>query len=359
VKAGIGENWEDVRDGFLAWCERNRRPDTVRGYRSALGAVEGGPIWHDFAIIRGKPAVSITTKDLVAVRKSISGRGHIRQANLTVSALKTCFNWYFDETGSPLEMSPARPLMKSMDRKQEQEEAEVKDDGGLILTQEQMGLYVWGLSLCRNPAARLASCLQAMTGQRRMTACRARKSEFVAHEQYGKLWRMTPTGDKTHAWRVLPLPEFALQVVEDATVMTRADNPYLFPQQREARVGSGMDGHLSERVVSKVIEDMRKEGGPLHGLPFLPSTHTPRRTMISVLGPRMGRFTVDGRQLERKDVEMITHADEGREGTASQIYDKSQYLDVKYAILQGWQEWVMEGYAMVLKKRGEPGKAAA
>lgn len=361
VHHGIGENWEAVRDAFLAWCAEHRRPDTTRGYRSSLGAVEGGPIWHDFEPVRGKPIVTITTKDLVQVRTNVVKRGsrgsgdNLRQADLTVSALKACFKWYLNQPDSLIESSPAALLGKVMERKKVDEDEDVEQ--GRVMTQEEMGLYVWGLSFCKNPAARLASCLQAVTGQRRMTACRARKRQFIDHEQYGMVWRLGGSAEKTHAWRALPLPEFARGVVKDALIMTRADNAYLFPQQRERKAGSGMDGHLSERRVSKVIEDMRENGGPLANMPFLPSTHDLRRTMVSVIGPRMHRFTVDGRTLTRKDVEMITHVNEGREGTAALIYDKSEYFDVKYSILEDWQAWIMEGYAAVVKKLGEPGAA--
>ena len=40
---------------------------------------------------------------------------------------------------------------------------------------------------------------------------------------------------------------------------------------------------------------------------------------------------------------MITHLDEGRETTATLVYDKNEYLDVKLAILTEWQDYVVEG----------------
>lgn len=348
VSHGIGESWEAVRDAFLAWVEKNRRPDTARGYRSSLGAVESGPIAKDFEPIHGKPVVSVTTKDLVRVRTNIVRRGggeKLRQADLTVAALKSCFKWYINQESSLIETSPAESLGKVMERKKEDEEVDAET--GRALSQDEIGLLIWGLAYCPNPAARLAVSLQLATGQRRMTVCRARKSQFIEHEEFGLVWRLPGSGEKTAAWRVLPLPDLARMTVENALGLTRPDNPYLFPQQRPRRTGASMDGHLSERRVSKVIEDMRKDGGPLAGLAFAPSTHDLRRTLITVMGPRMHTYTIDGRTLSRKDVEMITHADEGREGTASLVYDKSEYLAVKHAVLSEWQAWVMEGLERV------------
>ena len=348
VKHGIGESWEEVRDAFLSWAAENRRPDTARGYRSALGAVEGGPIWRDFEPIRGKPVLSITTKDLVRVRSNVVSRGkgdNLRQADLTVAALKSCFKWYLNQPDSLIETNPAESLGKVMERKKE--DGEVEADEGRVLSQDEVGLFVWGLEFCPNPAARFAAALQLATGQRRMTVCRARKSQFIEHPEFGMLWRLAGSSEKTASWRVLPLPELARITVENSRIIARADNPFLFPQQRERRAGAGMDGHLSERRVSRVLEDMREPGGPLAGLPIAPSTHDLRRTMITVMGPRMSKYQVDGRSLTRADIEMITHADEGREGTASLVYDKSEYLDTKNAILAEWQAWIMEGYERV------------
>ena len=358
VNHGIGESWEDVRDAFLAWVGKNRRPDTARGYRSSLGAVEGGPLAADFEPLHGLPIVSVTTKNLVRVRTNIVKRGggdKLRQADLTVAALKSCFKWYLNQPDSLIENNPAESLGKVMERRKEETEVDV--EAGRAMSQDEIGLLVWGLAFCPNPAARLAASLQLATGQRRMTVCRARKSQFIEHPEFGLVWRLSGSGEKTQAWRVLPLPDLARMTVESALGMARPDNPYLFPQQRPRRTGAPMDGHLSERRVSKVLEDMRAEGGPLAGLSFDPSSHDLRRTFVTVMGPRMHKYTVDGRILTRADVEMITHANEGREGTASLVYDKSEYLAVKHAVLSEWQAWVMEGYERVAA-RTETGKAA-
>lgn len=122
VEYGEGVTWEVARDEYLAWALINKNVNTYRGYRSALGVSEG--LRDDFQPIHGKPLASITTADLARVRNNIVQRGRdgtakgqgIRQANLTVSALKACFKYAINNLGFNLTSNPARDLSKSLDR---------------------------------------------------------------------------------------------------------------------------------------------------------------------------------------------------------------------------------------------------
>lgn len=353
VEHGIGEAWEDVRDAFLAWVKDNRRPDTHRGYRSALGAVPNGDLEPDFKYLAGKPIVSITTKDLVRVRSSIVQRGKgekIRQANLTVSALKSLYSWYINHPDSLLESNPAATLGKAMERRKES--IDIDESDRRVFTQEEIGLLLKGMESEPNKSAQMALTLALLTGQRRMTVARARKSHFIPYAEFGLegdgyVWRIS--GDKTHSWRVLPLPKEASRAVEIALTLARSDNEYLFPQQRPRRTGDQMDGHLNESRISRVIERLREKGGTLADAKFSPSAHDMRHTFITVMSPQMQDFQMGNTRLGRGDVRIITHADEGREGTASLVYDHSDYLDVKLSILQRWEQWCLEGREMVSK----------
>lgn len=60
--------------------------------------------------------------------------------------------------------------------------------------------------------------------------------------------------------------------------------------------------------------------------------------------PEMSLFTLDNRRLTGHDVQMITHENEGRKTTVSLVYDKNAYLDVKYEILNFWDQWCLDGY---------------
>lgn len=353
VEHGLGETWEDVRDAFLDWVKDQLQPDTYRGYRSALGAVPSGPIESDFRHIAGKPIVSITTKDLVRVRSSIIQRGNgekIRQANATVAIIKSLFRWYVNHPDSLIETNPAASLSKAMERRKDR--VDVDESDRRFFTQEELGLLLKGLDSEPNKGAALAITLALYTGQRRMTVARARKSHFLPYADYGLegdgyVWRIS--GDKTRSWRVLPLPRSASRAVEIALSLSRTDNDYLFPQQRPRRTGEPMDGHLNESRISRVIERMREEGGTLSGLKFSPSAHDLRHTFITVMAPRMPDFQIGSKNLTRGQIRIITHADEGREGTASQVYDHSDYLDVKLAILQRWEQWCLDGLKMILE----------
>lgn len=96
MKSGKTETWDQARDNFLAWVKENRAADTHRGYKSSLGAIEKSPLHNDFEPMNGKPLASVTLEDMVIVRENIIERGRkdgsakIRQANLTVAALKSC-----------------------------------------------------------------------------------------------------------------------------------------------------------------------------------------------------------------------------------------------------------------------------
>ena len=56
-------------------------------------------------------------------------------------------------------------------------------------------------------------------------------------------------------------------------------------------------------------------------------------------------------RLTREDVVILTHKNEGRESTATMVYDKSEYLDVKWALLSEWQTYVETGYQMYMQQK--------
>jgi len=347
VAHGIGETWEEVRDAYLTWAASHKEKDTVRSYKSAIGATPGSVLERDFEPLHGKPVASITTKDLVRVRTNIVTRGGgelIRQANLTVSTLKACFKWYLNQPDAVIETSPATQLSKALERSTKKKKSAEEER---TFTQDEIGLLIYGLEFATNPAARLSLMLQLFTGQRRLTPLEARKTDFVESEHYGMVWRLD---DKVHAWRTLPLPPTAKSTVESAMALSRSDNDFLFPQQRAFKNGQSADGHMNERTVSAVIEELRGEGGVLEALPFTPSTHDLRRAFVTTMSPKLSKFVVDGNRLKNSDIKIITHANEGRDTTASAVYDKNEYLDIKYKILEEWEQWCLKGYYKVKNK---------
>jgi integrase len=344
VEYGEGVTWEVARDQYLAWALINKNVNTHRGYRSALGVNDG--LRDDFKPIHGKPIASITTADLARVRNSIVQRGRegtakgqgIRQANLTVSALKACFKYAINNPDFDLKTNPARDLSKALERiVYTDSHQEIRG-----LTQLELGALWYALLGCRNETARLILQLQLLTGQRRLTPTSAKKSAFQFDGTYACIWSME---DKSHHWRKLPLPPLATSIVKQATRLSRDDCDYLFPKQRPRRAGCEMNTHVNERTVSEQLEQFRKPGGIFEKMPFNVSTHDLRKTFITVLKPKMSMFEMSGRPMEPREIEIITHSNEGRQSVAEKIYDRNTYLDSKMSILKWWEDYVMEGYA--------------
>jgi len=66
--------------------------------------------------------------------------------------------------------------------------------------------------------------------------------------------------------------------------------------------------------------------------------------------PKISKFVVDGNRLTKNDIKMITHANEGRDTTATSVYDKNEYLDIKYKILCEWEQFCLEAYYKIREK---------
>ncbi|AVA21950.1 hypothetical protein [Rhizobium sp. NXC24] len=364
VATGTGVVWEVARDLYLEWCGRNRNPDTARGYKSALGATPG--LQEDFAPIHGKPLAAILTRDLAQIRDNIVSRcteraieelqargdrgskkevvAGIRQADLTVSALKAAFKHFVNKKQFNLDRNPAADLSKCLERPTEI----AGKEKFRALTQIEIGALWEALESCPNETVRGVLKLQLLTGQRRTTPTIALQSAFQFDSgHYECVWGLE---DKSHHWRKLPLPPLAAGIVKHALRMAtnNPDSVHLFPKQRAKKKGDDMAGHINVRTVSDGIEEMRKPGGVFELMPFDVSTHDLRKAFVSIVGPKMSQFTLRGRPMDAEEVTMITHKNEGRESVAQLVYDKNSYLDVKLEILVWWQEYVLEGHQMYL-----------
>ncbi|KAB1086194.1 tyrosine-type recombinase/integrase [Neorhizobium galegae] len=330
----------------------------------------------------GKALVAIVEGDLDTVRNNIVTRckrrveakieaakkakkeivigneyGH-RAANLTVAALRSAFKYFKmwpeiyglkSNVAAGLENTQDRPPNSSLEA----------DSGSAIaaMSQYDLGAYIYGLEQIKNPIVQTALFLQLETGQRRFTACAAVRESFQVSPHYGFIWRLR---DKVDHWRLLPLTEKTAERVK-ATLERYKDygNRYLFPvSKRMGEDGEPVQGHVNKRTLSAAIESMRHEGGVFEGHPNPPSSHDARYAFVTRMGQEMHRFVIDGRRLQFRDIEIITHANEGKEGTASLIYDRSQALDVKEILLSEWREYLLEGYRMYCEGLKDPIKRA-
>lgn len=354
IKAGA-KTWEETRDEFLTWAMTNKSTQTADGYKSALGAAKNSTYQKDFTFIAGKPITSITHYDLSCVIESIVNRGAagelkglgIRQANLTVAAIRSLFKYARTKPSTyQLKSNPALELTNVG----EKPEANAKSIGAAKLramTQFEIGAFISALDECDNAIARLVLFLQLLTGQRRFTACSALVESFVDHEHYGIIWRLRAKGNN---WRVLPLPQMSQDIVLQARKeFAKYECEYLFPKERHKIAGDDMQMHINKRTVSVAMEAMREPGGVFHGSEISPSTHWLRKAFVSYMKPRMHEFSIGGKQLTKDDVKMITHINEGRDDTASAVYDLNDYLDVKLAILKRWEDYCMGGYTLYIQ----------
>ncbi|CAN7456967.1 hypothetical protein [Pararhizobium sp. LjRoot238] len=324
VEDGLGMRWEKARDLFLVWLKENRSKDTYRTYRSALGAACKSTIYPSFEPINGRPIAAITTADLAMVRNRINVRGKrgeakgrsIRQADLTVAALKAAWLHFINEPET-FGIGIANVVTDDLRKVRDREERPESSSGATERTMNQieLGMFFEEVGAVRNEMSRLILSLQLLTGQRRLDVCSAISESFVEREDYGIVWRLE---DKTHSWRVLPLPSIAQDIVRGGRKdHARYKSRYLFPKNRKKKKSDPeVDGHISERTPSKMMELMRGEDGPFEGSLIDPSTHDLRKAFITYFTPRIHNYSVGGRQLTKDDIQMITHMDEGRETTA-------------------------------------------
>lgn len=348
VAAGKVMRWEQLRDAYLGWALKNKAQDTHRGYRSALGAIPESPIVADFKPLHGRAVTMITTHDLRLVRNNIVKRGqdasgkqvsNIRQAGLTVAALKAAFGWaveHFAETG--LTVNPASELKKPEQKRPDvydDEDDDVASANERPLTLAEIGLIVLSLDSYPNNAARLALMLQLMTGQRRKTIVQAKRARFLETPDYGTIWALGP--DKSGKFRFIPLPDLAAATVKAALSAGRGDSPWLFPQQRLRRAGDEGNGHMAERMLNEVLESLRKPGGALQSAPWV-ATHALRKAFVSHLNRRLVALG-----LKDKAPSMITRADEGRIGLDETTYDLDPLLPEKWKLMCEWDRLVKEG----------------
>lgn len=350
---GIGMIWEDARDHFIDWLKLNRSKDTHRTYRSALGAAHNSKLADCFSPLNGRPVAAITTGQLAMVRNRINKRGiagdakgrSIRQADLTVAALKSAWLHFVNNPEVFGEVSDVvtTSFRKVRDREERPESSSGATERGM--NQLELGMFFEELGGIRNEMSRLVLSLQLLLGQRRLDVCSAIRESFVEHKDYGVVWRLE---DKVHAWRVLPLPPLAQEIVRKAQAdYAHYRSRYLFPKNRKQKKSdANVDSHISERTPSKMMELMRVGDGPFADSQIDPSTHDLRKAFVTHMTPRIHNYAVGGRSLTTVDIEMITHSDEGRENTASLVYDKNEYLDVKLAILTEWEQYVVDGLGL-------------
>ncbi len=375
VANGQGFLWEEARDMFIEFAMKELADDTAMGYKSALGASERSSYLTEFEPVAGKPVNKIDFIDLNSVIQNMKARGEAakeagkksdgrRQTNLTVYALKSAFR-YFSQNPTLFFMSsnPSRQLetIKATAKKNKKDvnyNERTSAKKNRAMTADEIGAFVHGLQFIELPEARNSLYLQLLTGQRLLDTCSALADAFVENPSYGLVWRLE---DKTRSWRALPMgPEAEALVRSSLEEFAHYGSMFLFPKTKKRRAVDSVEGHIHKRTVSGEMFAMRAEGCPLHGSTIDPATHDLRKAFTSVMAPRMSKFRDEnGSKLKNDDTVIITHKNEGRDVTASAVYDKNEYLDTKYAILCEWEKYVLECYTNYVNKLESPRLIAA
>jgi hypothetical protein len=132
---------------------------------------------------------------------------------------------------------------------------------------------------------------------------------------------------KTDRPHHIPLPPNVWSLVQDAKRLA-GKSKWLFPQLRERRRGTGMNGHLSEKVINDALDRIGLRFGP----------HDLRRAFA-----KHGRMRKnDGPGLSLDQVRLITHPGEVDPENESLIgsYAIDEFLEEKTDIMKRWCDWL-------------------
>jgi hypothetical protein len=132
---------------------------------------------------------------------------------------------------------------------------------------------------------------------------------------------------KTDRPHHIPLPPNVWSLVQDAKRLA-GKSKWLFPQLRERRRGTGMNGHLSEKVINDALDRIGLRFGP----------HDLRRAFA-----KHGRMRKnDGPGLSLDQVRLITHPGEVDPENESLIgsYALDEFLEEKIDIMKRWCDWL-------------------
>ncbi len=301
VAAGEAMTWETLRDRFLK--EARLEPETIRGYRSALGATDG-PITADFEPMNGKPCASITVRDVQKVLSSILARGketggknaYWPQARLTLYGIRSAMSWALSEdVDSGLTDNVAKraslPKKSGASAYDQMEDDEPEDPR--VLTLEECRKIIAAAHAYGNVAVGRAILLQLYTGQRRMTVVQCRRRLITEAGDGTICWRVGP--DKADKYRLIPLRDRASAVARSCISAGREVDRWLFPMFRPRRAGGRDDHHMSERLLSRFMETIRtrkEPSSPHRGQGLIPFGKRSSRmsVVISRTGSLAGRW---------------------------------------------------------------------
>jgi integrase len=154
------------------------------------------------------PISEITRSDVIELLDRVEDNHGIYMANRTLAAVRKLFNWAADERG----LIEAVPVGRKMTRGKEKKRARILSDGELrTLWQTCDALehkYPWGV-YCK---------MLILTGQRReeVAGIRWDRISEAPSDKTKTIWRLEPEETKNQRQHVVPLSDFAMEVLSTA-----------------------------------------------------------------------------------------------------------------------------------------------
>jgi len=225
------------------------------------------------------------------------------------AALSAMFNWAiregFDIAASPVFGTNRPPEPKSRKR---------------VLADRELA-EIW--RACRDDDYGRIIKLLMLTGQRRNEVGGMRRMEIE-----GDTWTIPSTRTKNHREQVVPLPDFALALIDASPRRTNCDYVFGDGPRRKGDDHRGFSGwSKAKAALDERIVEMRRKTPKLDW-----RLHDLRRTAATVMADRLGVLP--------HIVEVILNHVGGHRAGVAGVYNRAKYEAEVRKALQGWAEHV-------------------
>ncbi len=335
------------------------REETIKGYCRAMSPFQVGDLNKKFL-------VEISADDIRAVRSAIERRGNSRQANLTVQAIKSAFEWATEDeqsqkSGLTAATNPAAEVSNRKRRKKKRttadaikaaEKVKIDDAGDLIIndpslpTQEDIGLLLGLLLVPGNLPLikRAVLLLLVFSVQRRYTvACALRKVVLTYRSAACGVWVLDGGTTKGGLPHILPFSEIAAAVIEEWKLTLPAHGDWLFagiPTKAKPRPS----GHINVRTINAWLEAAWTQAGASR----VYSPHKLRKAFQSYLS-KLG--------VNLSDRKLIVDHTEGRDNDVTEEhYNLDPRFKEKLRVINIWNGVLKDCFDKAMQTTSSPVK---
>ena len=263
-------NAETVSELIGEYVERHAKPNM----KPSSAAEDERLLRREVASeLGGRKAKDISRRDLIRLLDAIEDRGAPITRNRTAGVLSRLFRFGMDR--GIVDASPATGIRRLDENSRDR-----------FLTPQEIHALWHGLDdIAATPVVRAAIRFLLVTGQRRAEVAGTVRSEIDDAEA---LWRLPALRAKNGRENIIPLPQFAMRIVEDAdkcrvrssvrpnrkdrVAFDATPSPYLFPSRlvgRPVKPDGITQGYIRGRdklgVGDAVIHDLRRTFATCHG----------------------------------------------------------------------------------------------